>query len=225
MKKIKDGSIAFLTIIFYIYFQVFLFDFINFENKGFYMQNLLLLLPLVFVSFILFFIYRKDLIKQFLDYDKEDLFVTIKYWFYGLLLMYVVNILLLPFTNDIAMTEAANRSILVKFPFFAVTSMGIIAPFAEEICFRYSFRKVFTNKWVFVIVTSLLFGLVHINSFNLKEFLFILPYWIMGGALGLAYFNTKNIFSAIFMHMFNNVTMIFLLIVGGGLFWESFCTP
>ncbi len=182
------------------------------------MQNLLLLLPLVFVSFILFFIYRKDLIKQFLDYDKEDLFVTIKYWFYGLLLMYVVNILLLPFTNDIAMTEAANRSILVKFPFFAVTSMGIIAPFAEEICFRYSFRKVFTNKWVFVIVTSLLFGLVHINSFNLKEFLFILPYSIMGGALGLAYFNTKNIFSAIFMHMFNNVTMIFLLIVGGGLF-------
>lgn len=222
MKKIKTFFIGIFTIFFYIYFQTFLYEIINISNKSYFLQNLLLLVPILIVSLVFFVVYRKDLIKQFSSYDKEDLIITFKYWFYGLSIMYLVNIIILPFTNDLAITEEGNRLLLTKLPFFATISMGIFGPFCEEMCFRYSFKNAFNKRWVYVLITSILFGLVHINSFELKEFLFILPYSVMGGALGLAYYDTKNIFSSIFMHMFNNVAMIFLLIVNGGLFWESF---
>ena len=218
MKKLKSFSIGLLTIFFYVFFQLLVFDFFNIETNNYYLKNILYLGPIITTSLIFFLIYHKSLIKHFKEFDFEDLTTSLKYWIYAIILMYLTTFLISPFTNDIAITEEANRSLLTAFPLYSVFSMGIFAPFCEEICFRFSFKDAFKNRWVYVILTSLFFGLAHINSFNFKEFLFVIPYSVMGGALALAYFDTKNIFASIFMHMFNNVVMIFLLIVGGSLF-------
>ncbi len=213
MKKLKYGSLGFFTIFLYI-FLLFLFNnFFDYTTNNYYLNNLLLLIPLLLVSIVLGIIYHKTLINDLKNFKKEFLNIGIRYWLLAYILMFIINNILVYFQGNIAANEEINRQMLDSVTLYAVFSMCFFGPFCEEICFRLGFRKAFSNPTLYAIFTSLLFGFLHVMNFNLNEFLFIIPYTIVGYAFALSYIKTNNIWTSIILHIIHNSVVIFLILI------------
>lgn len=81
-----------------------------------------------------------------------------------------------------------------------------IAPFAEELTFRYLLLEKLTNKVLRILmlfIQGILFGLVHWNNFNGNIYAMI-PYMALGVYLGLIYLLSKNIWNSIIVHLMLN---------------------
>jgi membrane protease YdiL (CAAX protease family) len=101
----------------------------------------------------------------------------------------------------------------------------IIAPFLEELTFRhllfYKFHKVKILYFVFFIVSSFLFGAMHLNNFQ-GDFLLTIPYMLVAVFLALVYAKTKNIWYPLGIHFVFNLTnsllpTILLIFFGGAI--------
>lgn len=174
------------------------------------------------LMFILFLIYRKDLIK---DFDKfranpiDNLDSGIKYWFVGLIGMIVSNVIInLVFTTGGPGNEKTVQSMISNLPWLMLIDAGIIGPFIEEIVFRKTFKDATKNKWLFIILSSLIFGGLHVTSniVHWYDALYILPYSCLGLSFALSYNETDTIFTSMFMHMIHNTVLILssILLVG-----------
>ena len=74
------------------------------------------------------------------------------------------------------------------------------------------FRYFKLPSWAVLLISSVLFGLIHVIS--AKDFVQVFPYICMGLTLGWLEIKTKNIFPSIFVHIFNNgvaTAMIFFM--------------
>lgn len=81
-----------------------------------------------------------------------------------------------------------------------------IAPFAEELTFRYLLLGKISNKILRIImlfIQGILFGLVHWSNFNGNIYAMI-PYMVLGVYFGLIYLLSKNIWSSIMVHWMLN---------------------
>ena len=171
------------------------------------------------VFLIFFFIFHKDLKKDFKDFRKkhyEYMDVGLKWWGIGLVLMFISNfIITFLLKGGGANNEQAVQSMIKSLPWLMLIDAGFIAPFNEEIVFRKSVKDIFKNKWVFVILSFLLFGGAHVinSSKTILDYLYIIPYGILGGSFAMAYHETDNIFTTISIHMIHNIVLILLSIV------------
>lgn len=85
---------------------------------------------------------------------------------------------------------------------------AILAPIAEEMAFRYSLGTLINNKYVFMIVSSLLFGILH--GIGIITILYV----VLGFILSFIYIKSdKNIITTIFAHMANNMLVVLLTLL------------
>ncbi|HOZ89096.1 MAG TPA: CPBP family intramembrane metalloprotease [Bacilli bacterium] len=169
---------------------------------------------------IICFIFRQDLKTEYLDFKKnyqKYLTISLKIWFVGLLLMMLSNWIIAAFiTNSSgAANEMANRDLMQNFPLFAFPAIMIIAPIIEELVFRKSFKKAFSQMLPFVIFTGLAFGGIHIVSSyeTLSDLLYLIPYGALGIALGYMYYQTNNIVANISIHIIHNTFTVSLILI------------
>ena len=75
--------------------------------------------------------------------------------------------------------------------------------------------SIFKNKWIFVILSFLLFGGAHVmgNVTSYVDLLFIIPYGALGYVFALAYYKTNTIFTSISLHMFHNTVLVIFSII------------
>jgi len=89
----------------------------------------------------------------------------------------------------------------------------------EELVFRKAFKDAIKNKWLFIIISGLIFGGMHVvgSYTTITDLLFIIPYSCLGFAFAAAYYNTDTIFTSITLHMIHNtiltVTSILTLLI------------
>ena len=170
------------------------------------------------VGIIFFLIFFKDIKKAFKEYisDKNSFKTSMKYWLKGFGLMYLSNIILVIFVFDgkIATNEELNREILKDVPYLAFFEIALVAPFVEEILFRYGIRKLVGKNKAFPIISALVFGGLHaltgITSW--MDLLYTIPYGALGYMLALSYNKTDNLFTSIVAHSVHN-TVSFMLIM------------
>jgi hypothetical protein len=96
----------------------------------------------------------------------------------------------------------------------------LLGPFVEEIIFRKSFKDVLKSKWSFILISGIVFGVLHVigSISNLYGLLYFIPYSCLGIAFALIYYESNNIFSSIFAHvMHNSLTVLLLFLSQGGL--------
>lgn len=89
---------------------------------------------------------------------------------------------------------------------------AVIAAFAEELTFRYALFGKFKGKLtrgVMLVVSSILFGLVHLNNVD-GDWLLTVPYMVMGAYFAGVYMFTKNIWFAIGTHFLYNSSISLL---------------
>ena len=201
------------------------YPFIDINNATMIMNiNILAYVISIILSFIIF---RKTIIKEWINYKKnfkKYFKIAFKYWGKGFLLMIMFNLIIISINGSMAANENQNRELLNNLPIFSMICMVILGPILEEIIFRKNFKEAFKNKTYFLVFTSLIFGLAHVIS-NLdyssiqaflassKELLFILPYATLGYFFGKAYYETDCIFTSIMAHMFHNGLSVALILL------------
>ena len=164
---------------------------------------------------ILLLIYRKELIKEFKIFKKnflDNIDIATKYWLLGLFIMLISNLIISFILKvDTANNEKLVRNMISNSPWIMLLTAGIIAPIIEELVFRKSFKNAFPNKYIFIISSGLIFGMLHVvSATTMLELLYIIPYSSLGIAFAIIYYKTDTIFSSIFVHILHNSILILL---------------
>ena len=118
-------------------------------------------------------------------------------------------------TLAIVKETPTNQEALLSLPLYITAFLAIIVgPLTEELMFRGFIKKFIKNDVLFIIISALVFGGLHVLSADsLQQLLFIVPYSVLGFAFSLNYVKTKNIASNIFLHCaWNSIAMILTLI-------------
>lgn len=169
---------------------------------------------------ILFILYRKTLIEDFKKF-KNNLFQNmdcgIKCWFIGLIVMVVSNLIINLFIHQAsAGNEETVQALIKSSSILSIITVGVIAPIIEELTFRKSFRDIFKKKVPFILISSLVFGGLHVvlSLTSAWDLFYLIPYCSLGAAFGYMYYKTDNIYTPIVMHMFHNIVLTSLSILG-----------
>lgn len=184
--------------------------------------NTLRVIPNIGQAILLILLYRKTLRNDFKDFRKNfgnysD--IALKYWILGFLGMMVSNFIINIYSPvEMAANEQGVREIISAVPLVSLFSICLMAPIAEELTFRKSFKDCFSGKWTFILISGIVFGFLHvIGSFgSLYELLYIIPYSALGIAFACAYHKTNNIFASIFIHCMHNTILVLLNIFLSG---------
>ena len=178
------------------------------------------------VCFLLCILYRDTLINDFKNFKNNPLSfveIGIKYWFIGLSIMVFSNaIISMILGGAIATNEENVRGLLRNSPIITLLITSITAPIIEELVFRKTFRDAFSNKWVFVLSSGIIFGSLHVLLVlhSLGELLYLIPYCSLGIAFSYMYYKSDNIYTSIFVHMLHNsILSILSLISLGVILW------
>lgn len=176
----------------------------------------------IILLFILFLIYRKELIKEW-DIFRANAFdhidTGLKYWFIGLIIMACSNLLInYLFKTGSSNNEQIVQSYISSLPWLMLIDAGIIAPIIEEIVFRKSFKDTFKKSSTFIIASGLVFGLMHIvGSYESPiDLLYLVPYGALGCAFAKAYDKTDTLFTSISLHMIHNLILVIVSIISMG---------
>lgn len=109
-------------------------------------------------------------------------------------------------TGDSANQQAIEMIMFSKYGFIMIIFIVIIGPITEELIFRKSMHDIFRSlnlpSWLILVISSILFGLIHVISAG--DFVQIFPYIFMGLTLGGLEIKKENIFPSIFVHIFVN---------------------
>ena len=178
----------------------------------------------VLTASLIMIIYNKKISKDFKDIKKNSIKYFnkyIKYWLIGLFIMMVSNLFInLIVTNDIPSNEQAIRETFNISPIYIFFSAVIYAPIVEELIFRQSIKNIFNNKWLFIIISGLLFGSMHIfgDFKNITDLLYIIPYSTPGIIFAYMLEDSDNICVPMSFHFIHNgilISLQFILLLFG----------
>lgn len=194
---------------------------INYNNLSEILKVVcLFIFDLLFIVFLVY-IFRKDLYKNFKDYFNKNIFKNIKisfdYWIVGLIIMVISNLVIAILTNGtLADNEESVRSLIDKVPLYMAFQVMVYAPLTEELIFRKSISDAIDNKILFIIISGLVFGGLHVISSveSLIDLVYLVPYCSLGFIFAALYRKTGNIFSTIIAHSFHNSLALIIYLLG-----------
>ncbi|MDD3341814.1 MAG: CPBP family intramembrane metalloprotease [Bacilli bacterium] len=226
---IKNASLGILAIL--LYFVLSSLESVPFALFGVNMDTLPTLVKVLYsilfetVLMLLIVIVLKDkLRKDFQDLKKNHqkyFSACIKYWLISVGVMMISNLFIQTIAGGgVAGNEEAIRSIFKVSPFYMFFSAVIFAPVVEELIFRQSIRNIFKTDWLFILVSGLLFGSLHVasNFTGPMDLLYIIPYSAPGFAFAYMLKKYDNIFVSMGFHFMHNGILIalqFLLLLFG----------
>lgn len=170
---------------------------------------------------LLFIIFKKDIKKGIKDLKENFLnraILSLNCWIIGCLLMTISSILISFLSKQSFSTnEALVRQSIKIAPFYMLFTCSLVAPIFEELVFRKSLCGLIKFKWLFIFLSGLSFGLLHvIGSYNTPiDFLYVIPYGSMGCAFAYLLTKTNNIVLPILIHMLHNTLLVLSQIIGG----------
>ncbi len=225
LKKIKAKEwLIFLGILF-------LFLYIDYLVVGIYymsvkdlhelsmLDKIIILYAKYFILIALFIVkdgkYLKDKWIDFKKNFKKYLGISFKNWFAGFLIMIVSNVIISQFVTGIGQNESGVQTLISKIPVFAFILTTILAPFVEEMVFRKYLQHCVDNKYLYMILSGLIFGFIHTSvDSSIYELLLIIPYGALGFMFAKTINETDNIYTTVMMHMFHNGFLTLLAIWG-----------
>ena len=191
MKKERLIEIVKALLVIFLYFfsanfqylAVFLF---RMDLKNFTMRDRVIVSTFadILLLILIVLIYRKELIQEFKRYKnnfQEDFDIGLRYWFVGLIIMMISNVLIARFTPlQSSNNETAVQTMIGSSPLLMLITAGILAPIIEEnyISKNLSRNLQKTNGSSALYLVSF-FGLLHVlgNATTPFEYLYIIPLW------------------------------------------------
>ena len=199
-----------------IYFIFSLFSTLPLELIGIDFNNLPIIVKEIYnisievIMIILFILIFKDFFKKSLEDIKKNHFTYFKKYFkfyiLGLVIMMLANSLILILGGATSENETTVRTEFQLYPIYIFISAVILAPIIEEVTFRLGFRKIFKNNYIFIIVSGLVFGSLHLlGMFNSPLILlYLIAYSGLGFVFAYMLAKTNNIFVSMGFHFMHN---------------------
>lgn len=190
-----------------VYFSQFLWKDIIPESVGVRIAISIIFYLGIFLLAIAF--WNKKLIEYFKTFGKN--FITyVKFILPRLIGMYfiyfIVAIISVVITGEIGSVNQDNLESMNK---FVVIPLAIIwAPIVEETIFRGLIHKIIKNKYLYIIISAVSFGLLHTFALEanvLNTVVKAMPYAVLGGFLAYVYDKSKNISASMFCHSLINI--------------------
>lgn len=102
--------------------------------------------------------------------------------------------------------EDENGTILQSLPFWYELLYVCMAAIIEEYTFRKSFRIIIKNKYVFMIISALIFGLIHtLGDYSLgMSVITAIPYMALGYYMAYLYSESNNMMTNVSFHFIWN---------------------
>lgn len=180
----------------------------NFESE---LEKLILYATVISeaILFIIFMVlYGKKMINDFKKLKLKDFGIILLIGFGLIAINEIISTLLIYFE-----VPMGNQDLIVdmlgKYPIIMAIFVCILAPVIEELICRYSIGTVISDKKVFLIVSSIIFGALH--GVGIATILYI----VIGLILGMVYLKfKKNSVAPMIVHMLNNVFSIVLIFLG-----------
>lgn len=222
IKIFKNLSMFFMYFIYQIIVGIFINIFnLNINEWSSFNKNLYLIATdLIYLIFVII-IYRKELLNNLKDFKNNGIKYLTKFipvYILGLILMSASNFILYEITNiEISNNEQIVRNYIKLFPIYMTFSTCLYAPIVEEITFRKTFKNIINNKYIYILISGSIFGLIHItgDTVGINEFLLSIPYILMGIDLSYIYYKSNNIFTTISIHSMHNFILLIFQFIGG----------
>ena len=171
-------------------------------------KEIKLLLTAVIFIIIISLAFNRNLKEDSKDLKNK---FNYKYLLFGAIMSIItigVDYLLVKYLGHNAANQTEIVSMLKKSPIIMILGTVIFVPFAEELIYRFPYRK--SNKVISLIISSLVFAGAHMVGTD--EIIFIIPYLLLSFTIGYTYFKTDNIYMSYFVHAINNLINVLLLI-------------
>ena len=144
--------------------------------------------------------------------------LSINCWVVGCLIMTISSMLIsLVLKQEVSENESLVRESIKLAPLYMLFTCSIVAPIFEEMVFRRSLYGLIKHKWLFILLSGLSFGLLHVigNYNSALDFLYVIPYGAMGCCFAYLLSKTNNITLPIIIHMLHNTILVSVQIIGG----------
>ncbi len=202
---------------------------IVYTPDNYYLSSIIDLLSSLLVIIVLFIIHGKTLYEDFIKLKKEK-FGLLKYL--GLIALGYLLLMNLETVSTIIsrfiayliqvdMNTSDNQqkieTIIHVSPIYMAISACLLAPLEEELLFRASIRKTIKNKGVFIAVSGLFFGLMHITD----NFILLLLIMILGFAISEIYYSKLNKKNKILLSVISIVISLSIFIISILIFYGS----
>ncbi len=132
----------------------------------------------------------------------------------GYLIYMAVTLICTSITKE---TTSVNQQALEQMNIIYVSLAAVIwAPIVEETIFRRCIRNFIKNDLLFIIISGIIFGLLHTihEATILNVILMGLPYMVLGGYLAYIYTKTNNMLSNIMSHaLINSLALIIMILL------------
>ena len=158
-------------------------------------------------AIIFIILYNQKLKKDLKKLTKKNIIFILVSSIILIVLNEAISVLLSSLKVDMNNQESIIEMLKVyKYPMIIVTVF--LGPLVEEIVYRYSISTIIKNKIVFVIISSIVFGLAH--GIGIATLLYI----FIGAILGFIYLKCdENIVSSIMAHIINNAFSIIMILI------------
>lgn len=163
------------------------------------------------------YIFGKRLKRDFKEFRKNFgsyMGYIFKWWGIMLGLSLVAAVIRLVLGGDV---ETANQAGLNSMPLWYVGPLAIIwAPFVEESIFRGGLRRFVKNDNLFIILSAVLFGLLHTIGTETGIYNILvqsLQYMVMGGVMAHVYTKTNNICVNMGVHCVQNTFGVVMMVL------------
>lgn len=173
----------------------------------------------VLLSVLIFALYGTDLIKDKTILKDNDIVKKIIKYFCMFWVIKILSSLVMAalcavggFDINISENQETINLYTTSAPILMLLTSSITTPFVEEGIFRLGISKIIKNKHLFIIISGLVFGFLHIFPTDLNiiyALISSIPYVTMGMVLAYIYKKEDNIYYSIILHGLNNfISMI-----------------
>lgn len=168
--------------------------------------NISLEIIMIVIIIVLFKDYFKksltDLKKNHFNYFKKYL----KYYILGVAIMMVCNSLIMVLGGSTSDNETLVRNQFNFYPIYTFICAVFLAPILEESVFRVSFRKIFKNDILFILMSGLVFGGLHLIGMldSPLILLYLGAYSALGFVFAFMLAKTDNVFVSMMFHFIHN---------------------
>lgn len=196
-QRINNLTRTLIVILSYFIYTKFLFTIFETFNIGNPYNNWLFgfASDIIYFGFV-FFLYRRTFFADVKDLEKgfrKKFLLGIKWLVIAFVLQTIVAIIIQPFLPRITGNDAAIMDLPLIYMIFKTMVFSIIV---EELVFKKSIRDVISSDKVFIVISSLFYGLMNVAYTELGstiELLNILPYIVSSAIMGILYVKTNNI--------------------------------
>ena len=182
---------------------------INIEDIPPHSYNFYSLALEITILVIIYYTFEKEIILAIKDIKENHQKYFDKYfktYLIGITIMILSNILINKLGGGISENESAIRDEFKLYPIFTYVSAVFLAPLLEESIFRLSFRSIIKNNIIYIIISGLVFGTLHLIGTKIDYLMpiYLISYCSCGWAFAYMMTKSNNVLISTAFHFMHN---------------------